>query len=266
MTEGVDGDARRRVSSAYAAEADGYRELWAPVLNPVSLELLGELPQARHVLDMATGVGTLLPCLRQRLSARRIVGLDLVPEMISLADPAFGRAVGDVARLPFADAIFDVAVVCFVLFHLPRPQEAVVEAFRVLRPGGVVGTLTWESDSGGAAREVWDAELVRHGAPEVDKRSWHELVDTPDKVGRLLEGAGFADVRAWTLERKDEPTRDEFVQRRLRLGQGRSRLELIDPETRATCIARATERLQQMRPEDFTATWRFVLATARRPS
>ena len=38
--------------------------------------------------------------------------------------------------LPFEDNTFDVYTICFGIRNVTRPQEALNEAFRVLRPGG----------------------------------------------------------------------------------------------------------------------------------
>jgi SAM-dependent methyltransferase len=42
----------------------------------------------------------------------------------------------DLQALSFADASLDLVLHSSVLEHLPRPQRALAEAFRVLRPGG----------------------------------------------------------------------------------------------------------------------------------
>ncbi|WP_150122419.1 class I SAM-dependent methyltransferase, partial [Sulfitobacter sp. HI0129] len=44
--------------------------------------------------------------------------------------------VGDAMALPFPDDSFDVYTISFGIRNVTRPQEALNEAFRVLRPGG----------------------------------------------------------------------------------------------------------------------------------
>ena len=46
------------------------------------------------------------------------------------------QIIGDTQALGIADATFDVVLCTEVLEHLPEPQQAVDEMFRVLRPGG----------------------------------------------------------------------------------------------------------------------------------
>ncbi len=58
--------------------------------------------------------------------------------------PRFQQA--DLRALPFADASFDHALVCFVLEHLPKPDDVLVELGRVLRSGGTLTVV--EGDHG----------------------------------------------------------------------------------------------------------------------
>jgi ubiquinone/menaquinone biosynthesis C-methylase UbiE len=54
----------------------------------------------------------------------------------------------DVFDLPFADASFDHAFVCFVLEHVPEPVAALEALKRVIRPGGTITVI--EGDHGSA--------------------------------------------------------------------------------------------------------------------
>ena len=48
------------------------------------------------------------------------------------------RIIGDAQALGLADEVFDVVLCTEVLEHLPEPQRAIDEMFRVLRPGGTL--------------------------------------------------------------------------------------------------------------------------------
>jgi demethylmenaquinone methyltransferase/2-methoxy-6-polyprenyl-1,4-benzoquinol methylase len=104
--------------------------------------------KALRALDVATGTGDLaFEVLRQRQDAQ-VVGLDFVPEMLSLAQhKAVGGssmpelAAGDALRLPFPDGTFDVVVTGFALRNVTSIPEAFAEMARVTRGGGRVACL-----------------------------------------------------------------------------------------------------------------------------
>jgi len=104
------------------------------------------VPAADRVLDLATGTGDLaLEALRQKPGAA-VVGLDLTPEMLSLArQKASGSTLvlvhGDALRLPFAAASFDAVVTGFALRNVTDIPAAFAEMARVTRPGGRVACL-----------------------------------------------------------------------------------------------------------------------------
>lgn len=98
--------------------------------------------QLGDVLDIGVGSGALLRLLAPR--ARSAVGLDISRGMRVLARSRLQEAglghctvrAGDVHALPFADLAFDLVVLDEVLALSDRPQSALAEALRVLRPAG----------------------------------------------------------------------------------------------------------------------------------
>lgn len=93
------------------------------------------------VLMVAVGTGRDLPFLHDDVTA--VAGIDLSPPML---EQARRRArdlhldadlrVGDAEHLPFDDATFDTVTAVLSLCTIPRPEVALAEARRVLRPGG----------------------------------------------------------------------------------------------------------------------------------
>ena len=158
---------RRRLARNYSDVADGYVELWSPLLVPVGGRLLEALAweDVRRVVDVGTGAGALIPEIARLAPAAGIVGVDCSLGMLALAPRARARLVlMDVMRLGLRTAAFDVAIMAFVLFHMPDPMTALGEVRRVLQLRGALGVVTWAEDPPIPASEVWDEELAASGA------------------------------------------------------------------------------------------------------
>ena len=101
-----------------------------------------------RVLDVACGTGVV--AVTAALRGARVTALDLTPELLAVAhdnarlagvDMAFHE--GDVESLPFGDAVFDCVTSQFGHIFAPRPEVAISEMLRVLRPGGTIAFATW---------------------------------------------------------------------------------------------------------------------------
>lgn len=118
------------------------RERFVGVGNPFAL---GPIHPGEGVLDLGCGAGFDALVAAQLVgSTGRVVGIDMSPEMIAVAEAglrevAFPRVeflVAEVQALPCADASFDIALSNGVLNLIPEKAAALREIFRVLRPGG----------------------------------------------------------------------------------------------------------------------------------
>ncbi len=99
------------------------------------------LPRDSLVLDLGCGAGTYV----RRLTSlgHRVVGLDYsMPSLhrACVADPDRRAAyvAGEAYVLPFVDECFDAVVTIGVLQVLARPERALIEIHRVMRPGGLL--------------------------------------------------------------------------------------------------------------------------------
>jgi ArsR family transcriptional regulator len=94
------------------------------------------------LVDIGCGHGRILKLLASR--ARRAVGVDIDSdarrfaraELLLAGLPNCTLRQGDMYRLPLGDSEFDTAILDDVLFDAERPEDAIAEAVRILRPGG----------------------------------------------------------------------------------------------------------------------------------
>jgi SAM-dependent methyltransferase len=156
------------------------------------------------VLDIGCGGGRLAPILTE---AAEVVGIDIAEAPLARARarhaglPGFAFARMEAARLGFADACFDAAVMLDVLDGLADPAAALAEAARVLAPGGRLMVTATNKDSlplralrrlalpvplGGASVEELSAMLRAAGM--VPKRMDGILLP----LGWAMPGAGSA--------------------------------------------------------------------------
>jgi SAM-dependent methyltransferase len=162
---------------------------------------------ATRVVDIGCGTGALVAGIAGRWPGALITGLDVSAGMLAIA----GRTVDDLPdgagdrvtlvqgpadRLPFGDATFDVAVSAFVLQLVPSRYCALLEARRVLAPGGTLATVTWMPGGWLGADAAYDEALVAAGLdPRNDGTSRDDPV-RPEAAAARLRRAGFAAVRA----------------------------------------------------------------------
>jgi len=123
------------------------------------LEIMTTLPAVRLVrhagvragqrlLDVGCGTGVV--AVTAARAGARVMGLDLTPELLErarenaqIAEVDIQWHEGDVEQMPFEDAAFDVVVSQYGHMFAPRPDVALNEMLRVLKPGGTIAFSTW---------------------------------------------------------------------------------------------------------------------------
>lgn len=131
--------------------AEGYEQL--PGYEPVADLALGcGLPTessgivpGNTVLDLGSGAGNDVFVARSLAGdSGRVIGLDMVPEMVARAQANAARLghdnvefiLGEIEDIPLPDASVEVVVSNCVLNLVPDKGQAFAEIFRVLKPGG----------------------------------------------------------------------------------------------------------------------------------
>jgi SAM-dependent methyltransferase len=123
-----------------------FRDITGRLVEP--LFAAAAVDASTRVLDLATGPGWVAAEAAERGAS--VVGIDIAEAMIARArsaHPELDFRWADAHELPFADASIDVVLGNLVVMHLSRPERAMAELARVLRPGGRVVLTAWAHPS-----------------------------------------------------------------------------------------------------------------------
>jgi len=165
----------------------------------------------QRLLDVAGGTGDIAFRFLKRAPAAEAVVLDLTEPMLiegrkraeagKLAD-SLDWVVGDAMALPFGDNTFDVYTISFGIRNVTRINEALSEAYRVLRPGGRLMVLEFSQLPNAAMQKAYDLYsfnvIPRMGKLIAnDRDSYQYLVESirkfpdQDTFAAMIRDAGF---------------------------------------------------------------------------
>lgn len=105
--------------------------------------------ETTRVLELGCGRAQSIGALLASLDKCKFSGVEASTAAVEAArneHPDYDLQTGDITRLPFAEASFDIVTLNYVLEHLPAPFRVMDEILRVLRPGGLVGMIVPVSD------------------------------------------------------------------------------------------------------------------------
>src|ERR1043166_2027376 len=154
---------------------------------------LGHLLPPLDVADIGCGEGYLT--LELARWAGSVVGIDRSDDVLERAKALPDRRgmsnvtwkKGDLARLPLHDASIDLALLSQSLHHASEPERALIEAVRVLRPGGRFLVLDLKEHDQAWVRTRFGDRRLGFASQELDA---------------LLAAAGLAGVRVSLGARK----------------------------------------------------------------
>lgn len=152
------------------------------------------------VLDIASGDGVLAELLSPH--AKRYVCIDSSQRVVNAASERLRRfenvevIEGDMHALPFPDASFDLVVLMHALTYAAKPAQAVLEAARVLHPGG----------------RLLLSSLARHEHRSVVEAYGHvNLGFTARELRRFADKAGLSIANCETVTRERRPPHFEVI-------------------------------------------------------
>jgi demethylmenaquinone methyltransferase/2-methoxy-6-polyprenyl-1,4-benzoquinol methylase len=193
----------------------GIHRLWKKRL----ISMLHPSP-AKTLLDVAGGTGDIAFRYRERAGEKaEITVCDINKDMLRVGQDratdrgylkGFDWVVGNAESLPFDDDSYHLYTISFGLRNVPRIDNALEEAFRVLKPGGQFFCLEFSRVNNAALRKIYDEYSFRV-IPKIgklvaqDEESYQYLVESirqfprQEELAARMKKAGFGLVRCVNL-------------------------------------------------------------------
>jgi demethylmenaquinone methyltransferase/2-methoxy-6-polyprenyl-1,4-benzoquinol methylase len=188
----------------------GVHRLWKDAM----MDWLAPRPGQR-LLDVAGGTGDIAFRFLDRAQDATAVVCDLTEPMLvegrkraeaEARGDALDWVVGDAMALPFETGRFDAYTISFGIRNVTRIEDALAEAYRVLRPGGRLMVLEFSKVPNPLMRRLYDLYsfnvIPRMGqAIAGDRDSYQYLVESirqfpdQDRFAGMIVDAGFGNVK-----------------------------------------------------------------------
>jgi len=146
--------------------------------------------------ELGAGEGDISQLLARR--AREVICVDNSPKMVEVGEEQAAKngfanlhyKLGDIENVPLESESVELALLSQALHHAQRPQQAINEAHRILKPGGELIVLDLLEHDFEKARELY-ADV------------W--LGFSENKLYRMLKTAGFRAVEVNVVAKESEP-------------------------------------------------------------
>ncbi|MFI9255441.1 class I SAM-dependent methyltransferase [Streptomyces sp. NPDC053069] len=175
------------------------------VFNPLILDA-ADIKEKDRVLDIGCGAGQLTRAAAERAAHGEVTGIDINRRLVDLARAGAAQphlthvkfVVGDAQVHALPEAGYDVAISRLGVMFFADPGKAFTNVARSSRPGGRVVFLTPGPLDDSELGEALDAAGGR-ARPDEEVSSAENIgmsLSSPDRVHKVLEGAGFTEVNA----------------------------------------------------------------------
>jgi len=190
------------------------------------------LPPGLRVLDVGTGNGRLALLLAEE-GAREVVGLDISPAMLEIAEylrlsshsPAAQRVsfrLAPAQRMPFQNEAFDAIFCRLVLHHSQKPELLLREIARLLKPGGTFILADLLSADDPVKRATQNTIEARRNPSHVAARSAEQYRKLVTGAGLTIETESVAiferELENWLSDMQSDPNSRSIVREMVEAG------------------------------------------------
>lgn len=199
-----------------------YEQCLGPMFfEPYAIEVCRRIDPSSVLLalEIASGTGRVTRHLRERIPApAKLVASDISPDMLAIAREKLRNVdidwqMIDAQQLPFSDNSIDLVVCCFGYMFVPDKQKAFAEAYRVLRPGGMLLITTWDKLELNAASYTYRNTALKYLQDPLPE-SYNLPFSMSDEViiRSFLQDAGFSKIAIEKVKQVSiSPTAKEAV-------------------------------------------------------
>jgi ubiquinone/menaquinone biosynthesis C-methylase UbiE len=259
---------------SYDSAAEVYARVHAPrmALPAKDLVAMVQVQPGHRVLDVGTGTGVAARAASEAAPDALVVGIDPSVPMLQLAahggGPRYAAAVA--LDLPFRDQTFDRLVANFVLSHFLKPDTALFDLMRVLKPGGRMAVSAWSDDEdefskawAGVAEEFAEHEMLadarERAMPNADRFA------RKDDLKNALHDAGLRDIQMELKAYHFQMTAEDYLEGREILSTGRFLHAMLGEELWEMFRRRTREVFAERFPPTFNDYREVLLAVGHKP-
>lgn len=183
--------------------AENYERYFSPMFFKVpAKDLVSRIPgEPGAILELACGTGQVTRLLKEKFPNAKITATDINPDMISAAKKAMNGGEGiewkimDAQEISSADNTYDVIVCQFGVMFFPDKAKSMLDAHRVLKPGGKYIFSSWDRIENQRVAEITRDIVLSYfkDDPPTFFNVPFSMYEPPLMEG-LLKDAGFKDV------------------------------------------------------------------------
>jgi SAM-dependent methyltransferase len=187
-----------------------YEECLGPMFfEPYAIEVSRRIEPSSVslALEIAAGTGRVTRHLRERISpSAKLIASDISQDMLAVAkeklsDFDIDWQIIDAQQLPFRENSIDLVVCCFGFMFVPDKPKAFAEAYRVLRPGGMLLVTTWDILEHNAASYISRTTAKKYlEDPLPESYNLAFSMNDEEIMRSLLVSAGFSKISIEKVE------------------------------------------------------------------